>query len=191
MPDTMAEAVYNVLVYHAVVRLSPFVEMVTHSATVNHGGGLRKVRERVFANPCHFAQSMFADLNGTLPVALSLQCATQTLPRVLPDVDRAGVEPDTVPILDAVAAVDRDGALLISIAHRGRSGPVQTTVSCDGLQAPSAEVETLSAEVPWAKNTMDAPGAVVPVESQATVSNGQMTIELPACSVTLVRVPTG
>ncbi len=43
-PGTLGEALYDVLYYHAAVQLLPFVEIVTHSATVNHGGGLRKAR---------------------------------------------------------------------------------------------------------------------------------------------------
>ncbi|HTL16561.1 MAG TPA: hypothetical protein VL793_04950, partial [Patescibacteria group bacterium] len=34
-PATLAEALYDTLIYHAAVRLQPFVELVTHSATVN------------------------------------------------------------------------------------------------------------------------------------------------------------
>lgn len=63
-PGTQAEAIYDTLVYHAAVRLAPFVEMITHSAVVNHGGGLRKEHERVYANPCYYAQAAFSAFAG-------------------------------------------------------------------------------------------------------------------------------
>src|ERR1043166_2183684 len=63
-PGTHAEGLYDVLIYHAAVRLGRFVELVTHSAIVNHGGGLRKEHERVYANPCHYAQAAFAMFAG-------------------------------------------------------------------------------------------------------------------------------
>jgi len=44
------QAIYDALIYHAVIRLATFVEMVAYSATVNHGGGLPKERERAWAN---------------------------------------------------------------------------------------------------------------------------------------------
>jgi hypothetical protein len=40
-PATLAEALYDTLFYHVAVRNAPLVEVITHSATVNHGGRLR------------------------------------------------------------------------------------------------------------------------------------------------------
>jgi len=191
MPDTMAEAVYNVLVYHGAVRLAPFVEMVTHSATVNHGGGLRKVKERVYANPCHYGQSMFAAFGGATPVAVELACGVQPLPRALRDLKRAGVGLETVPVLDAVAAVDEAGTLLVSVAHRGTAGPVRLELCLAGAEpAAGAHIKTLSADVPWAKNTLERPEAVTPVEVEVATDGDHLRIEVPPYSVTLIRIPT-
>lgn len=46
-PATIAEALYHATIVHECIRLGDFVAMLTHSATVNHGGGRRKRRERV------------------------------------------------------------------------------------------------------------------------------------------------
>ena len=110
-PSTQAEALYDVLIYHAAVRLAPFVEMVTHSATVNHGGGLRKTRERVFANPCHYAQSMFAAFADAIPVKTDLTCSTEKAPLVLPDL-RNVTKSWTGKVLDVLAAESSDGTLV-------------------------------------------------------------------------------
>jgi len=190
LPDTMAEAVYDALVYHGAVRLAPFVEMVTHSATVNHGGGLRKVRERVFANPCHYSQAMFAPFNGARPVAVHLSSGCERLPRALPDIDGAAVELEEVSTIDAVAAVGTDGALLISVVHRGTAGPVDLTIDLAGFaQAGAAELQTLSAEVPWARNTLEEPEAIVPRASRRTITDGTLSLAVPRYSVTVVRIP--
>ena len=79
-PGTLAEALYDVLFYHSAVRLAPFVEMVTHSATVNHGGGLRKEHERVYANPCYYAQAAFHRFLGATPVATELDAPESSRP---------------------------------------------------------------------------------------------------------------
>ncbi len=50
-PDTVAEALSLTEIVNTCIRLGDFVELITHSATVNHGGGLRKQRERVYATP--------------------------------------------------------------------------------------------------------------------------------------------
>ena len=88
-PGTHAEGLYDVLIYHAAVRLAPFVELVTHSAIVNHGGGLRKEHERVYANPCHYAQAAFAAFAGARPVQVELESAVERAPLVLPELKKA------------------------------------------------------------------------------------------------------
>jgi alpha-N-arabinofuranosidase len=188
-PATQAEGLYDVLIYHAAVRLAPFVEMVTHSATVNHGGGLRKSRERVFANPCYYAQSMFAAFAETTPVKTELTCATETAPLVLPDL-RGAVKSWTGKILDVLAAQAPDGTLLLSIVHKGTERPLDLKIDLDDFPpVQTAEVRTLSADVPWATNTLEAPTAVTPVVSMVQLSGTNLSLRLPPYSYTVVRIP--
>lgn len=188
-PGSLAEGLYDVLIYHAAVRLAPFVEMVTHSATVNHGGGLRKERERVFANPCHDAQTAFAAFAGATPVAVELTSAIERAPRVLPDLRNAASEAPFSAI-DALAALATDGALLLSVVHRSTSGPIKLAVELGEFQAgPAAAVRTLHADVPWAANTLEAPRAVAPVDSSVMVQDGKLEIDLRPYTVMRMRIP--
>ncbi len=188
-PATQAEALYDVLIYHAAVRLAPFVEMVTHSATVNHGGGLRKSRERVFANPCHYAQSMFAAFAETTPIKTELTCATEKAPLVLPDL-RGAAKSWTGKVLDALAAQTPDGTLLLSIVHKGTERPLDLKIDLNDFPpAQTAEVRTLSADVPWATNTLEAPTAVAPVAAVKRLSGANLSLTLPPYSYTVVRIP--
>jgi alpha-N-arabinofuranosidase len=188
-PATLAEGLYDVLIYHAAVRLAPFVEMVTHSATVNHGGGLRKERERVYANPCHYAQAAFADFNGATPVPVELECARERAPLVLPDL-RNIKSPVAYTMVDALAALAQDGSLLLSLVHRGTSGPITLELDLEQFKAAGkAEVRTLSAEVPWAVNSLAHPQAVAPVDSIVQVRDGKARLELQPFTVARVRVP--
>jgi alpha-L-arabinofuranosidase len=187
-PGTQAEAFYDVLLYHAVVRLAPFAEMVTHSATVNHGGGLRKEHERVYANPCHYAQAAFAAFAGARSVALTLETPMAKPPRVLGDMKN---QPEAAfGAVDALAALATDGSLLISLVHRGTAGAIRLSVALDGFSAAErAEVRTLAADVPWAANSLKAPEAVKPTDSTVAVRGGQCEIELKPFSVVRVRIP--
>jgi alpha-N-arabinofuranosidase len=188
-PSTQAEALYDVLIYHAAIRQAPFVEMITHSATVNHGGGLRKTHERVFANPCYYAQSMFAAFAGATPVKTDLTCATERAPMVLPDL-RHVTKNWTGKALDVLAAQSPDGALLLSIVHKGTKRPVDLNIEIDGLTlAGTARIQTLSAPVPWAVNTLEAPAAIAPVASVKSLSGTALSLRLEPYSYTLVRIP--
>jgi alpha-N-arabinofuranosidase len=187
-PATHAEALYNVLIYHASVRLAPFVEMVTHSATVNHGGGLRKTRERVFANPCHYAQAMFAAFANAVPVKIELTGPTQTAPLVLPDLKNA-TSACSYKTIDAMAALSQDGNLLISVVHRGTSEPVDLEIIMKDFDSTGrAKIQMLSADVPWATNTLEKPEAITPVSTAGKIVNGKLLITIKP--YTVLRITT-
>jgi alpha-L-arabinofuranosidase len=186
---SITEAIYDVLIYHASVRLAPFVEMVTHSATVNHGGGLRKERERVWATPCHYAQTAFAEFAGATPVAVEIYTIAERAPMVLPDLKKATKEV-TFGAVDALAAVAKDGWLLLSLVHRGSTGPIHLNVEFPEFKAVQrAEVRTLSADVPWASATLEKPETVIPVDSVVELQGGRLLLNLQPCSVVRVRIP--
>ena len=189
-PATLAEALYDVLIYHRAVRMAPFVELVTHSATVNHGGGLRKDREHVYASPCHYAQAMFAEMAGAVPVRVDVDSPKEHAPRVLPQLRSAASE-CTFQAIDVLSAMASDGGLLISLVHRGTNGPIRATIQLQGFDAgPRAELRTLSAELPWAANTFDSPETILPVGSSIPVRDGQLVLTIKPFSVVRVRIPT-
>jgi alpha-L-arabinofuranosidase len=188
-PGTLAEALYDVLIYHASVRLSPFVDMVTHSATVNHGGGLRKENERVYANPCYYAQAAFAAFNGAVPVAVAVEAPVERVPGILPDLKNSARESE-YGALDALAAENSRQELLISLVHRGTQGPLRVTIEINGLvPGDTAELWQLAAEVPWAANSAAAPTAVQPQRSSISVQNHVLELTVPPCSVLRLTVP--
>lgn len=188
-PGTLAEALYDVLIYHAAIRLNPFVTMVTHSATVNHGGGLRKERERVYANPCYYAQAAFAEFGGATPVAVDVKAPEEQAPLVLPELKNATKE-CRYDAVDAMAAVAADGSLLISLVHRGSAGPIRVTVAWDDFPAAGqGEILTLSAAAPWAVNTLRQPEAVKPVRASLPVRDGKCEVALQPYSFVKVKIP--
>ncbi len=187
-PGTLGEALYDTLIYHAAVRLQPFITLVTHSATVNHGGGLRKERERVYANPCHYANSLFADFAGAKAVKTELQGPSEKAPIVLPEIKHAGGT-TSFGVVDAVAALTPKNELLISAVNRGTAGPVKLTVRLGtSAAAPTAQVTTLSGPVPWTANTLENPTAVGPVVSKVEVKEGVLVLVLPQFSVVQAKI---
>lgn len=189
-PGTLAEALYDVLIYHRAIRQAPFVEMVTHSATVNHGGGLRKERERVYAQPCHYAQTAFAEFAGATPVQIECRSPEEQAPMVLPDLKNAAQE-CRYESLDGLAAVAADGSLLVSLVNRGSAGPLSLAMEIKDFDAaPTAELRTLSADVPWAVNRLESPNAVAPVDSTVAVVEGRLTLDLKPYTVARLRIPT-
>jgi alpha-N-arabinofuranosidase len=188
-PSTQAEALYDVLIYHTAIRLAPFVEMVTHSATVNHGGGLRKSRERVYANPCHYAQAMFSSFAEAVPVRTELSCSTQKAPMVLPELKNVTSE-WAYKSVDALAAIASDGSLLISVVYKGTEKSIDLDVTLEGFEpAKKVEIQTLSADVPWAGNTLEDPQAIIPANTVEHIEKGKLSITIKPYTVLRMRIP--
>ncbi len=199
-PQTMAEAVYDVLIYHAAIRLAPFIEVITHSATVNHGGGLRKVQEKVYADPCYYAQEAFAALAGATPVRVEIESAAEQAPRVLPDL-RNVVREASFGSIDVIAAMAPD-ALWLSMVNRGRSDrPTELTVELNGFDAAGwAEIRALAGEHafdadrageahPWDANSSSNPHRVQPRDFTVALRAGRLQWSMPSCSVARLRIP--
>jgi alpha-N-arabinofuranosidase len=191
-PQTQAEAIYDTLMYHTAVRLGGFVDFVTHSALVNHGGGLRKEFERVYAHPCYYAQAAFADFQNATPVAVEVagDAPVERVAAILPDLTGAGVGPElSYGRISALAARAADGTLLLSIVDRGTgSAPLRVNIGVDGfVAAPRAQVWSLTADVPWAVNTIDAPRAVEPAIKAIPVDGNSASIDIRPFTVLRVR----
>ena len=124
MPDnqTISEALYTASIIHECIRLGDFVEMLTHSATVNHGGGLLKRKERVWANPSYYGHEMGIALAGGTPVGVSVQSATYSTHRSFGDIQPMS----GIPVIDAVAVLSPDDSTLtMELLHRGaKTGPI-------------------------------------------------------------------
>ena len=186
-PATISEALYATLIIHECIRLGDFVEMVTHSATVNHGGGLRKDRQRVWANPVHYAHAMGAELAGGTPLGVKLACGTFSTAREFGHLPAVKGIPD----LDAMAVLGEGGeALMLMLVHRsGRAGPVELAIDLGGFPARDrAEVLTLKGETLDDQNTYAEPQRITPRPSSGEVRDGTLTLTLAPYSLTRVRI---
>lgn len=162
-PATVSEAVYFATMFFECVRMGDFVEMITHSATVNHGGGLRKTKERVWGNPVHYAHGMAMPLAGGTPVQVHLACAAYATRTAFGLI----MPMSNIPVLDALAVLTRDGALVLLVAHCGAEcGPLEVALDLGGYKASGpAEVLLLSGATMYDQNSAEEPERIVPRKS--------------------------
>ncbi|MGD0089278.1 MAG: alpha-L-arabinofuranosidase C-terminal domain-containing protein [Planctomycetota bacterium] len=185
-PATISEALYFTTLVHECIRLGDFVELFTHSATVNHGGGLRKTKERVWANPVHYAHSLGAAFFNAVPVSVKLASG------VYSTANRYGCIPplQDVPILDVMAALSDGGAaLVLMLVHRGAAcGPVALELELRGFKAAAeAEVAALAGDAAHSQNTEAEPERIKPRVAAARVEEGQK-LALTLAPYSLTRV---
>ncbi|MDI7274599.1 MAG: alpha-L-arabinofuranosidase C-terminal domain-containing protein, partial [Anaerolineae bacterium] len=184
-PATISEALYDATIIHACIRMGDLVELLTHSATVNHGGGLRKVRERVWANPCHYGHAMGVALAGGTPLKVRLACDVFSTGRAY-----GRIRPHRGhPVLDAMAVLSQDGAVLyLMLVHlSATSGPIDIEIDLGDLAVQRvAELVTLCGEAMHDQNTPYEPERVVPRASALHVQGRQAFLSLKPFSLTRV-----
>ncbi len=182
---TLSEALFLSGMINTAMRLDGLVEMITHSALVNHGGGLRKWREIVFANPVHCASALYARQTGVIPIGLRAAGPMfETGGKYLPAVK-------DVPYLDAAALIDAEGAavtLIVTNRHPEEGLPASIAVA-NFNAAPEAVVRTLGGVSYMAVNTWEEPENVRIVETAAAVEGGRLRHTFPAHSITAVQIP--
>ncbi len=182
-PTTISEALYDATIINESIRMGDFVEMFTHSATVNHGGGLEKRRERVWANPCYYGYWMGRALSGGTRVAVEMQSGTYSTEHTFGQI----APMKNIPLLDAMAVLSHDeSALIIMLIHRGsQTGPISLDLDLGKFPAaPEASVVTLAGKTMYDRNTMEEPEKITPQSSRLQLRNGKGQITLPPYSLT-------
>jgi alpha-N-arabinofuranosidase len=186
-PDTIAEALSLTATVNTCIRLGNFVELLTHSATVNHGGGLRKERERVYANPVHYAHALGHAVAGGTPVAVRLACATFSTQHAFGHIPPL----HEVPVIDAMAVISVTGSLVLTLVHRsGDCGPLDLTIDLDSFRAQNrAAIITLAGQTWFDRNTREAPEKITPRRTQITLgAETQLVLTLPPFSITQITL---
>jgi alpha-N-arabinofuranosidase len=165
------------------------VELLTHSATVNHGGGLHKARERVWASPVHYAHAMAASMAGGTPLKVKAACDTYATTHVFGQIPPL----QDVPVLDAMAALSADGErLTVTLVNRSATEPVEVRVAIEDLAVGAeAELVRLSGGTMYDQNTLEEPERIVPQASTVQVergTEGHPEVRLPVAPFSLLRL---
>lgn len=192
---TIAEALFDATILNQSIRDGDMVDIITHSATVNHGGGLQKRKERVWADPCHYTHKLYRPIAGSRPLPVDIECPTYSTEEQFGQVDPV----EELPLVDVLAVMDHgeDTAtaeqqrVFVFLVHRSatpnsidvtldfESSATTTTVSRTELVASSLSEE----------NTYSQPKNISPETSQITVDEGTIRMSLPPYSLTRLKVP--
>jgi alpha-L-arabinofuranosidase len=120
---------------------------------------------------------------------MTLESPKEQAPLVVPDLKNV-VSSWSYATVDALAAVTANGRLLVSVVHRGTGGPVSLEIALHDFPAASkAEMQVLSAEVPWAQNTLDNPQGIRSLASTVGIENTTIRIDIKPFTLVRLVVP--
>jgi alpha-N-arabinofuranosidase len=181
--QTLAEALMYAGMLNAAIRLDALLEMITHSALINHGAGLLKQRELVFANPLYLAEKIYSTQSGKWPVHIEVTSPQFSVHQL---VDMPGVE--NAPYLDAVALLDDSSKELnLLVTNRHPKDTLATEIALDGFKAePEIATQTLAGNY-MARNSFERPDAVRIRAGKTRGESGGLTYKFPASSLTCLH----
>lgn len=178
-----AEAVFYAGIVNSAIRTG-MVEIITHSALVNHGGGLSKWRQVVCEQPVFLARKIYATQPGRWPVRLSITSPSFDVAELpgMPAVE------DT-PYIDAVALLDDSGKeLTLLVTNRHPSEAISAEIAFDGFSPrTSVTVETLASNNYLDANSPGAPHVVKSKKSVIRTKPEGLTYTFPKHSLTRLR----
>jgi alpha-N-arabinofuranosidase len=128
-PETLAEALSYAGMLNSAIRTEGIVEIYTHSAFLNHGGGMKKERGMVYAEPVYYALKGLQQVAGSAPVSFTMQCKFSDVPDWQPE--WAGPEKKRFPLID-VMPLKKDEILYIIIINRNPHDTVSVTLNIKG-----------------------------------------------------------
>ena len=177
----LSEALFYSGILNTSIRTGGMVEIITHSALVNHGGGLIKTREVVYPNPVYYARELYSLQSGTLPVGIDIRSPMYTAPGMYSPAAET-------PYLDAVALInDKAGEINLILTNRHPEKALTVRIVLhDFNPVETAGVRTLTGDSYMSYNTWKEPGKVKIENSGLKVNGREINYNVPAHSIVLL-----
>lgn len=180
---TLTEAIWTASILHEALRAGALIELLTHSALINHGGGLRKEREVVYAQPVWWVTHLY----GGVPEELHVLEVEVETPRFSAEPHRLRTAPDA-PYLDAAALGDAAGSVLyLYLLNRHPDIPLAVSLQLPAAPFAAAQRITLTGDSFMAQNSWDHPDNVAPISEELPLPPSAPLL-LPPCSLVRLRL---
>ncbi len=158
------------------------VVLFTRSAMINHGDLLKKVRGVTYPLPGYWAQYLYANQAGRLPVRVDLET---------PCLEAGGKyfeAAKNMPGIDTVALVSEDQSKLVLLAvNRDPEQTIITDIVLDNFKADKvAKMEFLAGPSFTARNYWDSSDHVSPISRKIFINNNVCCVSLPPASLAVI-----
>ncbi len=131
-------------------------------------------KEKMLLTPTYHVFRMYVPFQDSTFVPLKVDAGTWTNGNI------------NLPRVDALAARDNRGRLVIALTNVDPARPANIDVSVAGLAVKSVSAETLTAPRVDSINTFDAPNTVAPKPLAAALANGRLQTTLAPKSVSVI-----
>tara|TARA_R110002049_G_scaffold76250_4_gene196108 strand:- start:35133 stop:37181 length:2049 start_codon:yes stop_codon:yes gene_type:complete len=164
------------------IRSKGLVELVTRSALMNHGGGLRKNRGIVYPEPVYWGHYMYTSQDGTIPLDV------KTTGPTFNSTGDYVIKKENIPMVDATALMEAEGrSISLFICNRDVEKTQRIDLVIQGFESEKdAELMILQCDNLALRNSWDKPKQIAPLYEKVSVKGGQIKYSMPPLS--LVRI---
>jgi alpha-L-arabinofuranosidase len=176
--NTICGALWYSGIINTCIRSKGLVELVTRSALINHGGGLKKERGIIYPEPVYWSHFMYSNQNGTIPLDVKTTGPTYN------STGDYVINKNNIPIVDAVALMDEDGdSTSIFICNRDANLARDIDLSIVGFNSDNdAEMILVNSDKLALKNTWENE-KIAPVTDKLSVNDNQISYSMPPLSM--------
>ena len=166
------------------IRSKGLVELVTRSALMNHGGGLRKEKGLIYTQPVYWSQFMYSCQNGTIPLEVKTTSPTFS------SSGNFVLKKENMPLVDAVALMEKNGnSTSIFICNRDANSAQKINLSIKGFDSEKkAEIMMIQSDDLALRNSWDKPDKIAPIFDIVSVKGNRIKYTLPPLSLMRIIV---
>ncbi len=164
------------------IRSKGLITLVTRTALMNHGGGLRKDLGIVYTEPVYWSHLMYANQPGIIPLEV------KTITPTFSSTGKYIVKKENMPLVDASALMNETGdTMSIFICNRDAKSAQEVELSIEGFRTkPEAELMMIQNNDLALRNRWNQPERIAPLLGKVKVKGDRITYSLPPLS--LVRL---
>lgn len=179
---SISGALWYSAILNVAIRSEGLIELITHSALLNHGGGLEKARGVVYTNPVYWANYLYSTQPGTIPLKVTADT---------PTFDSSGefiIKKENMPEVDVVALMDEAGETCsVFLTNRSHDTPHDISLTLQGFQAGKEVEQIMIGSNDLAlRNNWAEPERVKPESDSLKIRRGEVKCTIPP--LTLVRL---
>jgi alpha-N-arabinofuranosidase len=168
----LASLTLNIFARHAErVRMANIAQMINVLQSM-----ILTDNEKMVLTPTYYLYKMYVPFQGATFLAVNYDAGTSTHGSV------------TLPRLDALAARDSSGRLILEITNLDPAKPIDIDTEVSGFAVKSATGQTLTGAAVDSVNTFDAPNSVVPKPVSPKIEQGRLKLTLDPRSVTVLTL---
>lgn len=173
--DAIAAALnFNIFIRHAErVKIANIAQMVNviQSMILTDGS-------KMLLTPTYHVHKMYVPFQDAAVIPIHFDAGAYTFGDI------------TLPRVDAIAAKAKDGKIWLALTNVDPNQSTEVTIKMPEARPSSVAGEVLTAPKVDAVNSFESPEAVKPVPIAGHVTNGVITLRLPAKSVSVVQIHT-